>query len=79
MINIDEAIDYCIKFFKSIGISLDKNYVSEYYRANEPLYHDMFSKANSKYIAIELYEEKFKKELNNVQQDKIHNFYSQLK
>jgi hypothetical protein len=78
MINIDEAIKHCIEFFKSINVDLDKEEVSVYYRNEEPLYTDMFTVGRSKYIAIEFYEEKFEEELSEENQDKIHDWYSQL-
>lgn len=77
MINIKNAINHCIEFFKTINVELNKEEVSEFYRSNEPLYHDMFTMGAAKYLAIEFYEEKFD-ELSDSQQDSIHDYYSQL-
>ena len=77
MLNLDEAITHCLKFFKSIDFNLDRHKVGLYYRDNKPVYHEDFTVGHAKYLAIDYFEQ-LGKELNSDQEDKIHEYFSQL-
>jgi hypothetical protein len=77
MISFEESIEACINFFISINHNLDKNSVIKFFKINHNI-NDKMTIGNAKYTAIDYYNEEFNQELSDIEQDKIHNYYSQL-
>lgn len=69
----DEAIKACYLFWKNEGFEFNMNAISTLYP------NDKYSIGDAKYIAMDLYtQETGQEELTDRQQDRIHDYYSQI-
>jgi hypothetical protein len=79
MINIKDAIEVCVNFFKTIDVELDFLSVHEWF--TKSIYYDIdnpeMTIGDAKYCAIEFFEY-LGNDLTLSQQDKIHDYYLNL-
>lgn len=76
MISLQEGINHSILFFKNIGFTFDTAEVTTFF--TNTIDKEMISTGLAKYTAIDFYEDKMDSELTNIQQDAIHDYFSQI-
>jgi hypothetical protein len=77
MISVEDSIKACLDFFQTLGYSLNTNDVEEYFKKLFPEPTQEITLGDAKYIAID-YWEITHKEIEEDEEDLIHNFYSNL-
>lgn len=75
-ISINNAIKFGLEFAKSIGFILDTNTLTKWYK-NE-FKQETIPVGDAKYHLLQYFDEELEIGLSSEQEDKLHNFYSQL-
>jgi len=67
-----QCIQHCFNFWKENEFEFDLRTIKTFYPKEQ------YTTGNAKYIAIDIYEEITQSEITSNQEDKIHDYYSQL-
>jgi hypothetical protein len=77
MISVEDSIKACLDFFQTLGYSLNANDVEEYFKKLFPEPTQEITLGDAKYTAID-YWEITHKEIEEDEEDLMHNFYLNL-